>query len=105
VSDVASQRSLAADRKVAELVAIGAAVGSGCEACFRSHFEMARTVGLTNNEIAHAVSVAQAVRETSGGRMLELAGRKLETSPSAFATTADPAVADVAPDPASAACC
>jgi AhpD family alkylhydroperoxidase len=105
VSDVATTRSLASDPKVSELVALGAAVGSGCEACFRSHFETARTVGVTDDEIHQAVTVARAVRETSAARVLDLAARKLELSSSAFATQADVPAADSGPDPTGGDCC
>jgi AhpD family alkylhydroperoxidase len=101
MSDLATQHTLAADPKVTELVALGAAVGSGCEACFRSHFETARTVGLSGEEIVHAVGIARAVRETSADRMLDLAARKLDVSP----TTIGAVAPQVAPDQAADACC
>ena len=105
MSDLAIARSRAADSKVSELVALGAAVGAGCEACFRSHFETARTVGVTDDEIRQAVTVARAVRETSAARMLDLAARKLEAPANAFATQADVPAADSEPDPAGGDCC
>ena len=105
MSDLATARSRAADPKVSELVALGAAVGAGCEACFRSHFDAARTVGLTDDEIRQAVTVARAVRETSAARVLDLAARKLEVSPSAFGAQADVSAADGEPDPAGGDCC
>ena len=105
MSDAVTERSLAADPKVSELVAVAAAVASGCEACFRSHFETARSLGLTDDEIGHAVTVARAVHETSAARMLELAGRKLEASPSSFTSAADAPALDAEADPAQSACC
>jgi AhpD family alkylhydroperoxidase len=105
MSDLATQRSLAADPQVTELVALGAAVGSGCEACFRSHFDAARTAGLSDDEIVHAVGVARAVRETSAERMLDLAARKLEVSPTAFTMTSGAPAPDAASDPAASTCC
>jgi AhpD family alkylhydroperoxidase len=69
--------NIAVDQKVSELVALGAAVGSNCEACFRSHYEAARTLGLSTDEIVHAVRVAQGVKDTPARRMLDLAARKL----------------------------
>jgi AhpD family alkylhydroperoxidase len=85
-----TEANIAADPKVSELVALGAAVGSNCEACFRSHHETARTLGLTTEEIVHAVSVAQAVKETPAGRMLDLAARKLGVPVDAFAHSTAP---------------
>ncbi len=72
------QPSMAADPKVTELIAIAAAVGSNCEACFRSHHDRARSAGVSTEELAHAVSVAETVKATSARRVLELAARKLD---------------------------
>ena len=105
MSDATIQRSLAADPQVTELVALGAAIGSGCEACFRSHYDAARTVGLSDNEIVHAVRVARAVRDTSADRMLELAARKLDVAPATLTTAAAAAVVDSPPDEAAATSC
>jgi AhpD family alkylhydroperoxidase len=91
VSETVTPTSIATDPRVTELVALGAAVGSNCEACFRSHYETARNVGLSNEEIARAVSVAEAVKETPARRMRELAARKLEVPVSAFDVQAEPA--------------
>lgn len=84
----------ALDAKVSELVAVAAAVGSNCEACFRSHYETARTVGLSSEEIVQAVRVAHAVKETPARRMLELAARKLDVPVGTFAPQAATVVAD-----------
>jgi AhpD family alkylhydroperoxidase len=81
-----TEASIALDPRVSELVALGAAVGSNCEACFRSHHEAARTLGLTTEELVHAVSVAQAVKDTPARRMLDLAARKLGVPVTAFAS-------------------
>jgi AhpD family alkylhydroperoxidase len=97
VSDTVTT-SIATDPRVIELVALGAAVGSNCEACFRSHYETARDLGLSNEEIVRAVSVAEAVKETPARRMRELAARKLEVPVSAFDVQAEPA-------PAATECC
>ena len=111
MSDLATEQDLAADPKVTELVALAAAVGANCEACFRSHYETARDVGVSDGEIIRAVAVAQAVKETPARRMLELASRKLNVPATAF-TTADAATAGDASDeaaepspPAPDACC
>jgi AhpD family alkylhydroperoxidase len=89
-----TEANIAVDPKVSELVALGAAVGSNCEACFRSHHEAARALGLSTDELVHAVSVAQAVKDTPARRMLDLAARKLGVPAEAFASSA--AVTDVA---------
>jgi AhpD family alkylhydroperoxidase len=89
-----TEANIAVDPKVSELVALGAAVGSNCEACFRSHHEAARALGLSTDELVHAVSVAQAVKDTPARRMLDLAARKLGVPAEAFTSSA--AVTDVA---------
>ena len=78
---------LAANPKVTELIALAAAVGSNCEACFRSHYEKARASGLATEELLHAVNVAEAVKGTSARRMSELAARKLGATPDALRGT------------------
>jgi AhpD family alkylhydroperoxidase len=111
MSDLTTQPSLAADPRVIELVALGAAVGSNCEACFRSHYQTARGLGLSDSELVQAVGVAHAVKETPARRMLDLAARKLGVPVAAFTAagaTAAGETADVSPEPSldeSATCC
>jgi AhpD family alkylhydroperoxidase len=66
------------DPRVLELIALAAAIGSNCEACFRSHYETARNVGLSTEEILSALRVAEKVKATPAQRMRELAARKLD---------------------------
>jgi AhpD family alkylhydroperoxidase len=84
VSQTVTQANIAADPRVTELVALGAAIGSNCEACFRSHYETARSVGLSTEEIVRAVRVAEHVKETPARRIRELAARKLDVPVSAL---------------------
>ncbi|MEX2533850.1 MAG: arsenite efflux transporter metallochaperone ArsD [Nitriliruptoraceae bacterium] len=62
---------------IAELAAIGAAVGSNCEPCFKYHYNAARKLGLTNEQLAVAVRTAQMVKDTPAGKMLDLAAKLL----------------------------
>ena len=62
---------------VAELVAIGAAIASNCEPCFRHHYDQARKLGVSRADMAHAVETAQSVKETPARAMLALADRYL----------------------------
>lgn len=62
---------------VEELVAIGAAIGAGCEPCFKHHFREARKAGVGRDEIALAVATARKVKEAAAGEILKLAGRYL----------------------------
>jgi AhpD family alkylhydroperoxidase len=97
MSETVTETSIANDPRVVELVALAAAVGSNCEACFRSHYETARGVGLSNEEIVRAVSVAEAVKATPARRIRELAAKKLDVPVTAL--TGDTLTAAAAGDP------
>lgn len=61
--------------QVAELVAIGAALGSNCQPCLRWHHKHARELGVSDEDMARAVALAQMVKERPAELMLQLAGR------------------------------
>ncbi len=63
---------------VAELVAIGAAIAANCEPCFKFHFQQAKKLGVSREDMMRAVKTAQAVKETPAKAMLQLASRFLE---------------------------
>ncbi len=63
---------------VAELVAIGAAIAANCEPCFKFHFQQARKLGVSREDMMRAVKTAQSVKETPAKAMLDLAHRYLE---------------------------
>lgn len=85
---------------VSELVAIGAAIASNCEPCFKYHYDQARKLGVAREDMLRAVRVAQNVKETPARAVLELAERYL--SPDAAPGTSQPSPAATG---ASAACC
>ena len=62
---------------VQELVAIGAAIASNCEPCFRFHFDKARKLGVTKDDMARAVATAKMVKEAPARAVLELAEKYL----------------------------
>ncbi len=62
---------------VAELVAIGAAIASNCEPCFKFHFDQARKLGVSVADMARAVETAQAVKDSPARSVLEVANRFL----------------------------
>lgn len=62
---------------VAELVAIGAAIASNCEPCFKAHFDKARKLGVSKDDMLLAVKTAQAVKEAPAKAMLALSDRFL----------------------------
>lgn len=63
---------------VAELVAIGAAIASNCEPCFKEHFDRARRLGVSKEDMACAVATAQSVKEAPAQAVLKLAERFLQ---------------------------
>ena len=63
--------------QVAELVAIGAAIGSNCEPCFKYHYDQARKLGVSDSDMRYAVDLAQKVKDTPAHAMLNLAERYL----------------------------
>jgi AhpD family alkylhydroperoxidase len=64
--------------QVAELVAIGAAIASNCEPCFKFHFDQARKLGVTDADMRRAVELAQKVKEAPARAVLDLARRSLD---------------------------
>jgi AhpD family alkylhydroperoxidase len=73
---LATAPSLFTDQ-VAELVAIGAAIGANCEPCFKYHYDQARKLGVSNLDMRYAVDLAQKVKDTPARNMLDLAARYL----------------------------
>jgi AhpD family alkylhydroperoxidase len=90
----APARSLYTEQ-VQELVAIGAAIAANCEPCFRYHFDKARKLGVSKDDMARAVATAQMVKETPARAMLDLAekytGTKIATKEAPSACCATPA--------------
>lgn len=71
--------------QVAELVAIGAAIGANCEPCFKYHYDQARKLGVSDLDMRYAVDLAQKVKDTPARAMLTLAERYL--GPATSSTT------------------
>jgi AhpD family alkylhydroperoxidase len=65
--------------EVAELVAIGAAIASNCEPCFKFHYAAARKLGVSREDMASAVTMAQGVKDTPAQSILMLADRILKS--------------------------
>ena len=64
---------------VAELVAIGAAIASNCEPCFKFHYATARKLGVSREDMACAVATARGVKDTPAESILMLADRILKS--------------------------
>ena len=65
---------------VQELVAIGAAIAANCEPCFRYHFDKARKLGVSKEDMARAVTTAKMVKESPARAVVELAEKVLGTT-------------------------
>jgi AhpD family alkylhydroperoxidase len=76
---------------VGELVAIGAAIAANCEPCFKYHYAQARKHGVSNEDMACAVTMAQKVKEAPARAVLDLANKYLGCSVSAEEAGAPPA--------------
>jgi AhpD family alkylhydroperoxidase len=97
---------------VQELVAIGAAIAANCEPCFKYHFDKARKLGVSKEDMARAVTTGQTVKESPARAILELAekyvGSKVVTKhgpdacrPAAAAET----ISSIGAAPATKKCC
>jgi len=75
---------------VAELVAVGAAIASNCEPCFKYHYGEARKRGIAREDIARAVAMAQAVKEAPAQAILKMAEQYLECNVTAREAGAPP---------------
>lgn len=62
---------------VAKLVAIGAAIAANCEPCFKYHYDKAKKLGVSTDDMARAVETADAVKWMPAQSILRLAGRFL----------------------------
>jgi AhpD family alkylhydroperoxidase len=86
--------------EVAELVAIGAAIASNCEPCFTFHYAAARKLGVSREDMASAVTMAQGVKDTPAQSILMLADRILNSG-----VDSDEAVAEAPQAAATGSCC
>jgi AhpD family alkylhydroperoxidase len=62
---------------VAELVALGAAVGANCEPCFKYHYLQAQKLGVSREDMIEAVELADRVKNAPAQNMRELADKIL----------------------------
>ncbi|MFQ6087684.1 MAG: carboxymuconolactone decarboxylase family protein [Candidatus Methanofastidiosia archaeon] len=50
------------DRKTKELIALGTSLGVNCHPCIKHHLELARELGLSEEEIMEALNVGKKVK-------------------------------------------
>jgi 4-carboxymuconolactone decarboxylase len=75
-SDTAPTGKMTPD--VAELVAIGAAIGCNCIPCVKYHIDQARTLGVSDEDILQAVALGNKVKQTPAKLVLQQADRQLD---------------------------
>lgn len=90
---------------VAELVAIGAAVGANCEPCFKFHHDKARKLGVSHDDLVATVRLAQQVKDTPAKAMVHLAAKLLAVEPATFGSPLVGAAPVAAPIDADDSCC
>jgi 4-carboxymuconolactone decarboxylase len=80
-----------------ELVVLGAAIASNCIPCIERHVPEARKAGLTDEEIAEAVSLAEKVKRVPATKVLDVAAALLNAPlPGCTAAAPEPATENVA---------
>ena len=62
--------------KTKELVGIAAAVAGHCQKCFDYHLGEAGKLGVTKEDVAEAIELAQAIRQAGAKSMDEFVTRK-----------------------------
>jgi AhpD family alkylhydroperoxidase len=67
--------------EVKELVAIGAAIAANCEFCFKFHYDKARKLGVSREDMRVAVDTALMVKNSPAKSIADLAERYLKTEP------------------------
>jgi AhpD family alkylhydroperoxidase len=59
------------------LIAIGAAIASNCEPCFRHHYDLGRKLDISREDMLEAVNTALAVKATPHKKVVETAQKYL----------------------------
>ena len=66
-----------------ELVALGAALASNCIPCVEFHVPAARQAGLSDEDIAEAIALADKNRQVPAAKVLDAAQAQLGVAPAA----------------------
>ena len=115
-SDVAAPEPSLSTEAVAELVARGAAVAANCEPCFKFHYDKARKLGVSREDMRQAVATAQGVKDAPAKAMRALTERFLRpegaseqnvevAAPSSTSACCAPATSDSKSEKKSGGCC
>lgn len=74
---------MAFDKRIEELIALGAAVAANCHPCLQYHVSKALEVGISEQEINDAIEVGKTIRRGATNAMDKFAGdlsRKMTAS-------------------------
>jgi AhpD family alkylhydroperoxidase len=71
---------------ITELAAISAAMAANCEPCFKFHFDKARKLGVSREDIRMAVNVGLSVKSAPHRKVVETADRYLASAESLEST-------------------
>ncbi len=64
--------------EIRELVAIGAAIACNCETCFKFHYDKARKLGVSDEDMLGAVDMGLKVKDASAQSIKDLAYKYLK---------------------------
>lgn len=62
---------------VLELIGLGASIAANCEPCFRYHYDQAKKLGVSNEDMLQAVNLALTVKAAPHRTLVETAQRCL----------------------------
>lgn len=68
---------------ITELVAIGSAMACNCEPCFKYHYDQARKLGVSVEDMRRAVNTGLSVKSAPHRKIVETAERYLSRGPGA----------------------
>lgn len=67
--------------EVKELVAIGAAVAGNCDKCFTYHYEKAKKLGVSHEDMLKAATLGKTIKEMPSKALSDLVRDRLITQP------------------------
>ena len=69
------------DKRIEELIAVGASVTANCQPCLQYHVDKALEDGASDLEIAQAIEIATMVRKGAAAKMDKFASNMGRTAP------------------------
>lgn len=71
------------DKRIIELISLGAAVSANCQPCLQYHIDKALEAGITEEELREAIEVGRTVRKGAAAKMDQLVSQRNGSSPKA----------------------